>query len=165
MGERIMKDKGNCFCGKEAFGMVGIPLIKLTESLKAVNIDEEGSSSSVIVPLCPYHLVFAERGFLKSDGNNILKPEPFLEFEGHTDECLKDYLKNNKGKKGIRLKRFMIDIVLSARQRERVLPEFLKRIEGKTDILELMKIGEEMFKVKQDDRGLGLNNSAKGVKA
>lgn len=141
-----MRDKGNCFCGKKALGGIGIPLIKLTESRKVINVDEAGTSSSVIVNLCPYHSVYAERGFLKSDGNQILTPEPFFEFEGHFDKCIKDYLKNNKGKKGMGVKRLIIDIILSARHREKVYPEFLKKTKGKSDILELMKISKEIFK-------------------
>ena len=138
-------DKGNCFCGNKAIGLIGIPMIQLTESSHIVNVGE--GEASVIIPLCAYHSVFAEKGFLKSDGNKSLIPQPFLKHISHTNQCLLNYLKENKGKKGIAEDRFMIDIILEARYREEVYPEYLKAIEGENDIIKLIEITKKMFKV------------------
>jgi len=134
-----------CFCGKKAIGNIGIPVIQLTESGKAVNVEK--GQSSMIISLCPYHSVFVEKGILKTDGKQILKIEPLLEFEAHTNECLIKQLKEGKRKKGIVWKRFLIMTILEARHREKVYPEFLEKIKEKIDILEMMKIAKNMFKL------------------
>lgn len=143
-GFRMGRDRGTCFCGKKAIGGIGIPLIQLTESHKVVNLEE--NQSSIISPICPYHSVFAEKGFLKTDGKQTLIPEPLLRFEVHTNKCLIKKLRDGKGKKGIKFDRFVIEIILQARHTEKMYPEFLEKMKGK-DILESMKLMKKMFKV------------------
>jgi len=101
-----MENKRCQICDKKAFtDGVSVPLVSQTESGKVIDIfSNKEQALNVMIPLCPYHFVWASRGFVAvvNEGKNkgsVIFPnhEKVQLMETYSDEELKKAIKEHEG--------------------------------------------------------------------
>ena len=92
-------------CDKVAFSKVSVPLVSATESGKVLDIfTNKEQSLNMIIPLCPYHFIWASEGFVAvlnegKEKGKILIPghEKDKIMESYSDDEIKQSIKEHEG--------------------------------------------------------------------
>lgn len=120
------RTKPNCaICGKKCFmDGISVPLLAVTESGMLEDVyNTESSSSNIIVPLCPYHMVIAGEGFIGSDGKSLIMNPDIDKIGNLPTEWIKETIKNIKSDRSVpfKVRKYNINLgetVLQAREFE-----------------------------------------------